>query len=156
MNKFKFNVLDISIISIIIIALVAGGLYYLKSRSSEKVVADKKTIEFDVEAVDLLKEVADSFKIGANVVYGVTNTDAGVITNVKVEPYVKLMKDTENGKFIWTKYADRYKATITVKADVKESAESFKGNNEEVRIGVKMPIRGKGFAAANGFVVGLR
>ena len=156
MSKLKLNVIDLGIIAILIIAILGGGFYYV-SKNKVKIADKNQTkIEFDIEIPNLSLDNANSFVVGENVIYGMTNIDSGKVKNVKIEPYRKLTKDAVNGKYLWQTYKNRYQATVTIEDTVNETADSFIGEKEEVRIGTQMQFHGKGFASAEGFIVGLR
>jgi len=156
MGKFKPNIIDLAIIIFLIVAILGGGFYYV-SKSRAKIAGENQTkIEFDVEVTNISLENAKSFIIGENVVYGLANIDSGKVKNVKIEPYKKLTKDIVNGQFLWQNYQNRYQAIVTIEATVNETKDSFRGEKEEVRVGMQMQFRGKGFASSEGYIVGLR
>jgi len=156
MSKLKLNVIDIGIIVVLIIVISAGGFYYLTKNKAKIVDKNQTKIEFDIEIQNLSLDNANSFLSGENVVYGMTNIDTGKVKNVKVEPYKRLTKDSVNGKYLWKTFQNRYQATVTIEATVNETGDSFRGEKEEVRIGTQMQFHGKGFASAEGYIVGLR
>lgn len=156
MSKLKLNVIDLGIIAVLIIAILGGGFYYLTKNKTKVVDKNQTKIEFDIEIQNLSLDNANSFLVGENVVYGMTNIDSGKVKNVKIEPYKKLTKDAVNGKYLWKTYQNRYQATVTIEATVNETEDSFRGEKEEVRVGTQMQFHGKGFASAEGYIVGLR
>ena len=156
MGKLKLNIIDLSIIAILVIAIVGGGFYYVSKNKAKIVDKNQTKIEFDIEVPNLSLDNANSFVVGENVIYGMTNIDSGKVKNVKVEPYKKMTRDAINGKYLWKTSQNRYQATVTIEATVNETADNFRGDKEEVRIGMQMQFHGKGFASSEGFIVGLR
>lgn len=156
MGKLKLNVIDLGIIAFLVIAIVGGGFYYVSKNKAKSVDKNQTKIEFDIEVQNLSLDNANSFVVGENVIYGMTNIDTGKVKNVRIEPYKKMTKDAVDGKYLWKTYQNRYQATVTIEATVNESEDSFRGDKEEVRIGTQMQFHGKGFASAEGFIVGLR
>ena len=155
MKRFKFNSLDVVIIVVLILAIAAASFLLLKNKiftdESEK---EKVKISFDIEMIDLSKDIAEGLKEGS-VILGNKNIDKGEITNVKISPYKKLNEDKENGEYIWIEVPDKYMATITVEKEVSNTEKSYLGESEEYRIGEMMSFRGKGFAGWGGYIVRL-
>ena len=156
MKKHKFNVLDVIIIFIIIAAVAVGGYIFLRFNKTAMMEGKPVTVEFSVEVTNLSYEVANSFTIGAPVVYGTTNSDSGVISDVVITPYRRMMRNIIDGEYSFEQFADRHTATVTIRADVYETENAFMGAREQIMIGTSMPFRGLGFAGPNCFIVDMR
>lgn len=155
--KFKkLNWLDIVLGALLVIMICLGGAIYFKSMGVESTVSNKTTVRFVVECNELHQEAAQQFQsaVGQPVIYGASKSDTGVVTDVQITPYRKITKNTQNGTYIYTNYADRYTALVTIEAEVSQTETEFRQDKEYVRIGAPMPVRGKGYAS-NGYIVEL-
>jgi hypothetical protein len=155
MKKRRFNGIDIGIIVVLVLVIAAGVFFFLRYNRADQLAGKQVTIRFQVEVPDLSQEVAEGFPIGAPVIFGTTNTDEGAIVDVEVAPYMRTMQNKEDGAYTWEQYGDKYQATVTIEAEVTETDEAFIGESTEIQVGANMPFHGKGFAAADGFVVGI-
>ena len=156
MKKHRFNTLDVLVILVLIAAVAIGGYIFLKNNNSVMFEGTVKAIEFDVEVTDLTLDVAESYTVGSPVVYGKTNSDSGVITNVVVEPHLRMMKNTLDGTFALEQYGNKHMATVTIKADIYDTETAYIASKEQVMIGMDMPFRGKGFASPQSYIVNMR
>jgi hypothetical protein len=147
--KKKWNVLDGIILAAVALAL-AGGAFFLLNPKAAK--GEARALEFDVEVIDITREVAEGYRAMGPVVFGATNSDAGEVVNVKIEPYLRMMRDTDKGIYRLEPFADKVQAVVTIRADATETDDAFTGVKEQIMVGQKMPFRGKGFASGEGFI----
>ncbi|MBQ3115086.1 MAG: DUF4330 family protein [Clostridia bacterium] len=157
MSKFKLNILDYVIIFTVIAILLVGTFLFTRVNKTKASLGTPVSLEFTVEVKDLTETSAKAFTeaVGKQVVYGVKNSDYGVITDVVIEPYKRLAEDIIKGEYFWDTYPDKFQALVTIKTDAYENSKFFVGNTEELRVGIKMPFSGGGVASPEGFIVKL-
>lgn len=155
--KGKFGRLDIIIICTVIAAAVFGGTLFLRKKN-EIQAGHKVLIEFDVLAVNLTEQQAQSIKgmEDTDVMFGKTNIDTGLLKSVKIEPYRFLGKNILEGEYLYSEHPTHYQATLTIEKEVVETEDKFLGEKEEIRIGELTPVKGKGFGVGNCYVTDLR
>jgi len=155
--KGKFSKFDIVVILAVIAVIAVGGYYYFGKESKSLSHANTE-IEFDVAALNLSLQEAQSFKEqeGGSVIFGKTNMGVGKIKSVKIEPYSILAKDIINGERRWVDHPENYQAIVTIEKKVLETDDVFIGDKEEIRIGELTPIKGKGFGCSSCYVTDLR
>ena len=149
--KTKFNIVDVIIIFIIVVALAVGCLFYFKSNSnkSAEVVSDTTKIQFVIEVNDLAETTAKSFEksIGYNTSFGETATGAGKVIDVEISDYKKWVKNTEDGTISIQKVPDRYTAKVTIESDVIKSNTAYTSGSESIHVGKEMPFNSYGVGA---------
>lgn len=155
MAKTKFNVLDVVIVLVILAIVCVGGYVFMKQRGGTSVSGQQTKLHFTVEVTNISKSMAEAFHVGDSVVFGTTNSDRGVIYDVKIEPYRKLTNNIEDGSHSLQVVEGQYTALVTIETMVQESDEAYINATEELAIGLKMPINAKGAAAPGGFIVGM-
>lgn len=155
--KGKFGKLDVIIICILIAAVAVGGAFYFRKREAAS-TGRMRLIEFDILALDLSQEQAESMKNmeGTKVIFGKTNIDTGLLKRVEIEPYRPLEKNILEGKFIFAEHPTHFQVTLTIEKEVVETEDAFIGEKEEIRIGELTPVKGKGFGAADCYITDIR
>jgi hypothetical protein len=159
MDKPKFNFLD-ALILIVIILVIAAGLYFLKGADTASVgEAQTTTAEFKIQLtkadMSLYEKFAAAKESGESVWIGVKERFEGKVSDVVVEPAKKITTDTHLGKAVVGEDPSSYDITVTVKAAAVESSSAISASGTAIRVGEEHAIRGKGFAGY-GFVIDLK
>lgn len=145
--KTKFNIVDVSIIFIVIATISVGCFFYFRpSDKKSEDVSNTTKVRFTIEVKDLTETAANSFKnaIGSIVSFGETATGSGTVYDVEVEDYVKWIDNREEGTVSIQKIPDRYTVNITVESDVVKSDVAYTSGKEEVSVGKELPFNAFG------------
>ena len=141
-KKYKVNIFDIVVI-VIVLAVAVLGYRYLNRES----VAETHKIRYTFELTDNLEGFSENINIGDNITDNVKNYYMGKVVDVKTEPCVKLINDTENGIVREAVVPGRETAIVTVEADVTESNSDLKVNGYyTVKVGLEVAVKGNGYA----------
>lgn len=150
----KLNWLDYVIIFVLIVAVIGGG-WFLKRRANPETQAEKKTkIQFDILITKESLEVCQSYKVGSLLVFGTTNVDDGIITNVEIMDNYRVEEDIEDGRFVLVKAIDSYDAIVTVEFEGVETEDIIRGKQEQICVGKEIIFHGRGFAG-KGYISGI-
>ncbi|MDR1101161.1 MAG: DUF4330 domain-containing protein [Clostridiales bacterium] len=148
----KINWVDYAIIAVVI-AVLAGGAYYLWGREASTAAQTKK-LWFQIETVKATQEIAEQFTVGTHVVFGEKKVDRGIITAVEVVPYEEEIENKLTGEWVMEPVAGYYQALVTVEFDGYETEKEFRGSQEQVNVGKSTIIEGKG-CASEGYILGV-
>ena len=152
--KTKFNIIDVIIIFIVIVAIAVGCFFYFKSNNTKNtdVVSNTTKIRFVIEVKDLSETAAKSFEKSKyhSVTFGETATGSGKIVNIQISDYEKWVKNTEEGTINIQKVPDRYTVKVTIESDVIKSDTAYTSGSESICVGREMPFNSYGAGAEEG------
>lgn len=148
-KKIKFTVID-ALIILIAIAVIAVGV--IKFAPSLFIKTEKSAVEFTVLVAEKDISFADAITVGGRVTLSLTEKDGGVVKNVEAKVAEKLAFNSIDGSYSIQKIEDKRDVYVTVVADVKESDLAVKTGGTEIRVGEKIPVRGKGYAT-EGYII---
>ncbi len=154
-KKFKFNIVDILIIIVLIGALIIGSRILGLGRQMGIGLDGTKAI-FTVELSDGTLELFNQMQVGDVVNIALDSVDYATITEIS-EPTPTMVQafDTITGKYKFAAPQNpRYTAFITVEAEANENESSIYVGNTEVKVGKPVFIKGKGYSG-KGFIVKL-
>ena len=136
------NIIDLLVI-VLLIALVAGGAKRFGNKGPVGEVTTKKGV-ITAEVKDVRDVTANNIKVGDPIYDYDKGTYLGKIASAEVEPY----KDTTEyqGKFYNSEVPGKYRVTMTIDADVKDTQDFYQVGTEQVRIGAEMRIKNKRIA----------
>lgn len=148
-NKYKFNIIDFSVILIIVVAIVGFGVRFGLSQ--------KKTIKSDVKFRYVLKVenvrhyTTDALKQSNLLTDLKCELDMGKITNIELEDATS-HTSLSNGKLVTAKIPERYNCYITIEAEGSEFENKYMLLDEtELAVGRIIPINTK-FVQTSGTV----
>lgn len=149
----KFNWID-AVIIILVIALCAGGYWYLNRHGK---IASKQTtkIEFTIAVSRVPIEVANAYHVGDKVTFGTKNVDTGVISNVVIIPFTQDIANPTTGELQKAKIEGFYDAYVTIQTQGTETDKLIQSSQETLNVGVEMIFHGKGFSG-KGFITQLQ
>lgn len=150
-NSKKIGVLDI----IIIILVIGMGFYLTKSFRGKSGPGKATTpIVYTFEAEDVGQEFINQMEIGKDVYNSQKNHYVGKIKDFTVMPYEEEYEDTKNGVIKMVEIPDRYTVLIDIEADAVIENDVILAGNEQIRVGLYLPIKGKSFASY-GYILGI-
>ncbi len=140
---FRFNILDLFIIAVILI-LCAGGIYRI-SRANPADTIKPKPIELKIIVYNREKVTVNEVKKGDILKEYDTGTVLGEIKKVEVKPATTEVITTE-GEIKIAEIPDRYDLIITIDGEVMVNENSIVCGNSELRIGNDLSLRTKIYA----------
>lgn len=156
MRNKKLNIIDVTII-LVVLAIICVGVYVYFTKFSKSDVTSTNTadIRFTIEVNGISEEAANSFNIGDNVTLGETTSGRGVIENVEVLNNRIVAKNTKDGTITWADVPDEYTARVTIASTVTKSDTAYTSGSETIAVGREMPFNAKGAAAEECYIVDL-
>jgi len=139
----RFNIIDISIVLLILIFL-AGGMYKLSNREVRE-QATKKSIQVRLLVREREALSLDKINVGDVIKEFDTGIVFGEIINIDVRPAIKEVK-TADGEVKLAEVPDRYDLYIDVDASAIVSSNSIMSGNKELRVGSRLILKTKLYA----------
>lgn len=133
------NIVDLLVI-ILLLALVMVGVKRFGNKAAVGEATTKKGV-ITAEVKDVRDVTANNIKVGDPIYDYDKGTYLGKIVTAEVEPYKD--KTEYQGKFYNAEVPDKFRVTITIDADVKETQDFYQVGTEQVRIGAEMRIKNK-------------
>lgn len=146
--KKKWTVID----TLIIIAVVVVGVALFKVFGGNVDTGDKTTVEAVVLLSEEENQVADAISEGDKITVSLTEKDSGVLKKKEIKEAEKMVYDSINGEYTTTVVEDRVDIYATVELEVTESDLAYSTGSTVVKVGEKIPFRGKGYAL-EGYVI---
>lgn len=150
MNRKKFTLID----GLIVAAVLVCGAVVAKVLTPS-VPETNGSVEFVILATEQEAEVADSIKVGDEVILSYTQKDTEEITAVDVKPADLITFDSVNGEYKAEKSKTTKDVFVTVKADAEITDESIKVDEMAIRIGQHVPISSRNYAMS-GYIVEIK
>lgn len=148
-----FNGLDI-IIMIFVIAAIFLGIRFLKSRDAVAEAGGNKTIQYTVEAQNVVKAASEMAKAGDEVYNSSTSDYLGTVTEVRVIDQTRLEYNQTKGVYEKHPVPRLYTVYVTIEGDGYETDQNIVVNGQTVKVGGEMSVKGKGYAFG-GYIVGI-
>lgn len=148
-KKTKWTIIDTIIVLVVLAALavvfVKFGPNLTKKASNEKV-------SFTVMLQSREPELVEAMAVGDSVTLSLTEKDGGVITDIQSEPATQLSFNSIEGEYTNETVDSRVDAYVTIEADCEVTDEYIKTGDTLIKVGVDIPVRGKGYATS-GYVI---
>ncbi len=148
MSNKKWTLID----TLIVLLVIVAGVALVKVFGTASAKGDTKTV---CAVVLLAKEdpvVKDAITIGDTVTISLTEKDSGILKDVRVEDATELSFNAIEGKYAVEPIEGKVDIFATVELEVVENDYGITCGSSVVKVGEKMPFRGKGYAL-EGFVV---
>lgn len=160
-KKTKFNLMDCLII-LVVVALVAGGIFVLsslKGKDSNVSSSQGATIRYTVELAKEEEEVLNAFIAAAeredNCYVGEKERAAAVIKEVTYTPAKMQTSNAKTGEIYWEEIEDKYCINVTLESQGSENDSSvIAGSGNVLKVGAETSVKGKGYAGY-GFIIAL-
>lgn len=145
----RIGIIDI----LIVLVIVSGVLYVLKPFSKKGEITKSNTeIEYTFETIEVGQEFINQLEIGKDVYDSNKNYYLGKIKSFNVVPFRDKFEDTKNGTITLVDVPNQYNVLIDVEAKAVISNDTIIVDGEEIRVGLYIPVKGKGFASY-GYIV---
>ncbi len=149
--KKKWTFVD----TLIIILVIVAGVGLFKVFGTQKATGDTKTIEAVVLIAKADKEAADAITKGDNITISLTEKDTAVLKDINIEDAETMVFNAIDGKYIIETIEDKVDIYATIELDATENDYAFKTGSTVVKVGEKLPFRGKGYAL-EGYVIEIK
>lgn len=146
----KFGLLDI----LIILVLIGGAVFLLNSLSQkEELVVESIPLEYTFETVEVGQEFVDSLEAGDEIFHSVKNEKIGVLKSFTVEPFKIENRNLETGTIDIVENPEKYRVLMEIETEaVLAEEDNIMVGDEEIRVGMSLPVKGLGYATY-GYVV---
>ncbi len=139
----KLNVIDLTVILVILI-IAAGALWYF-GRSSED--QTPTSVNFTVEFRRKDETFGQNIPIGGTVNDSVRGNYLGLVQNVEVIEEFEVIYDQNENRFVESPIPGLYRVMLTVSANGSENERDICAEGQPIKVGQQMFIKGKGFAS---------
>ena len=149
-NKKKWTIID----TIIVLALAGACAFAYNMFSTKTVGGENKTIEAVVLMTNSETALADAITVGDAVTISLTEKDSGTLKDLRTEPAQTMSYNAVDGEYINTIIEDRVDIYATVEMEVSETDYAFIAGSTKIKVGTKLPFRGKGYAT-EGYIIAI-
>ena len=148
-TKKRFTMIDFLIVTVVIAVIAAGVFFFMPGRAMS---GEKAKASFTVLVSNKENGFSKAIHEGDRVVISLTEKDAAVITEVYAEPAEIMTFDGNNGKYFNKTLEEKEDIYITMEGNASVDETSVKIGSTQIRVGMEMHIKGKGYTAV-GYVV---
>lgn len=148
--KKKWTFVD----TLIVILVVVAGVALVKVFGTPKSAGDTKTVDAVVLLAKEDKEVADAISKGDAITISLTEKDTGTLKDIEVKDAETLVYNSIDGKYVIEPVEGKVDIYATVELDVKENDYAFTSGSTVLKVGEKLPFRGKGYAL-EGYIISI-
>ncbi len=146
--KNKWTVID----TLIVLAVIVAGAVLFKVFGGSIDTGEKTTVRAVVMLNEQEPHIADAIEVGDKITVSLTEKDSGVLKAVNVEEAKKMVFNSVEGVHYETPVTGKVDIYATVELNVTETDLAYSTGSTFVKVGEKMPFRGKGFAL-EGYVI---
>lgn len=139
-----FNLLDILII--IAIVAVLGGGWYVYSKYTEGLQANKHRVEYLVEMKGVDQSFVDAIAKGDLLRESVKGNNLGQVADMTYTAASNINTDFRNGNYVEVPVPDKLDVLLTITSEAAVSEKSITVGGLEIKIGHKLFVKGKGYA----------
>jgi hypothetical protein len=148
-KKMKKTGLSIGILDLLILTLLAAGIFFALQLSVPAAGAAgvQDNITFVVEMTKKEEAFVNSVKAGEKLYENLKGIYLGQVVEVKVEPYKAISPDLDTATYKQAAVSGLYNVYLTVKASAVSSGGSIMVNGYEVAVGKEMFVRTRSVAS---------
>lgn len=150
-----FNVIDLLIILLIVVAGVIGVKILLGGGKVSQVETETKTYTYVVEGKEVLADIMDFPEIGANVYNSSTSAYLGTIKDVRLEPFTEVIFSRETNQYEKVPVEGFGNIYLTIEGTGTETERDITVEGTVVKVGAELNVKSKGFAF-KGYIVEVR
>lgn len=132
--KHKFNVFDVIIIALIIVAAVVG--FKMLEKTGEDAAQAVSEVMFTVEIANCENDIASKIEQGDDIYDSVKGGYYGKVEKVETKPTTSVVANTESGKYVLVEYPNRSNVYVTVKGTPTSMTEgNIQFASQKVKVG---------------------
>lgn len=148
-DKKRWTVID-TVIVVVVAAAAVGAYTFFGSSSGSG--SEKQKVSAVIMISGQPEEFADALTVGDSVTLSLTEKDSGTLTDIRTEPAQAMVYNSLDGTYAIDEIDGKYDiyATVDVDCDVNDLAITV--GSTELKVGMEIPFRGKGYAT-QGYVV---
>ena len=146
-KRARFTFIDLLIILVIIAAAAFAVWRFAPDRSASGTKAS-----FTVMLTAKDDAFLSAMHIGDKVYISNKEKDTGVIAKIEAKPAESLQFDSMDGKYVLSEIKNKNDILVTIEADASETDTMITVGSTPVKVGLEMPVRGKGYASM-GYIV---
>lgn len=145
-RKRLFNIVDIIIILLVIVAGIVGAKLFLGGGAQEAASVNTKTYSYVVTGHGVVEETANFPKVGSKAFNSSTSEYLGTITEVSTEPYTEIMYSRETEKYEKVPVTGYSNISVTIEGNGTETEKDIIVEGTTVKVGALLNVKGKGYA----------
>lgn len=142
----KVSIIDVLILVVVIAAVGFVYIFFVKGETQIQTSSDTQTVRYIAEIRDVNKALTEMPKVGEEVYNSSKNFYIGKVVAVEAQPNLEVKENTVDGSHDLFEQEDRYRVLITIEAEAAISDRYILVGSQYVRVGEKLPIKGKGYA----------
>lgn len=150
-GKRKWTLID----TLIVIVVAVAGVAVFKVFGGKIDTAETKTVYATVLLNREDKAVADAIKEGDTITVSLTEKDSGVLKKIDVRDAETMVYNSIEGVYVTDMVEGMVDIYATVELEVTETDYAYSTGSTFVKVGEKMPFRGKGYAL-EGYITEVR
>ena len=148
-KKFKFGIIDIIIVVLVIAALFVG--YKFLNGGAEN-SGNKKVISYTVELKNQPEDYKNLIKIGDDIKDSIKGGYLGKVSEVEFKDATEVIENKNDGTFSLAKYQDRYDVYITIEGTPTSFGDNIMFASQEIKVGKNIYIKNKNYVGS-GYIV---
>ena len=148
-NKKRWTIIDTLIV---VLVIVAGVAVFKVFGGNTKMSGDTKTIDAVVLLAQEDSEVGEAITVGDEITISLAEKDSGTLKDVRVEPSEMMTYNSIDGKYVIEPVENKVDIYATVELKVTENDFALTCGDSVIKVGEKLPFRGKGYALT-GYVI---
>lgn len=147
-KKARFTLVDLLIILIIAAVVAVAVIKILPSKVGQKT----EKISFTVLLTQKEDGFIDAMSVGDEVSISNKEKDTARITKLSKEDSEVMTFDSIEGEYKTEKLNDKQDVYVTMEADASVTDSLITAGTTPIKVGLEMPVRGKGYAST-GYVI---
>ena len=147
-KKRLFNIVDIIIILLVIVAGIVGAKLFLGGNEEAAGTAGTKTYSYVVTGHGVVEETVNFPKIGSKAFNSSTSEYLGIVTEVEAVPYTETMYNRTTEKYEKVPVTGYSNISVTIEGSGTETEKDIIVEGTVVKVGSLLNVKGKGYAFA--------
>ena len=139
-HKFKFNFIDIILLTVILVAAVLLAYIFMSGRI-ESFGNKTITIEYEVLITRVREEFRGNVNVGDKVVDSVKLMEIGEVTNVRYDDSQYIISELASTEIYYPVYPEHLDMTVSMRAEATVSSGLYMINGYHVAVGELVSIR---------------
>ena len=145
-RKRLFNIVDIIIILLVIVAGLVGAKLFLGGGAEELGAAQTKTYSYVVTGHGVVEETVNFPEIGGKAFNSSTSAYLGTVTEVSAVPYTETMYNRETETYEKVPVTGYSNISVTIEGNGTETEKDIIVEGTVVKVGSLLNVKGKGYA----------
>lgn len=145
-RKRLFNIVDIIIILLVLVAGGMGAKLFLGGGAGQMGAADTKIYSYVVTGYGVVEETANFPTIGGKAFDSSTSAYLGTVTEVSAVPYTETMYNRETETYEKVPVTGYSNISVTIEGNGKETEKDIIVEGTTVKVGSLLNVKGKGYA----------